>query len=480
MKSEAFTKFVKPGLLFLLFVLIVFVRVYGLDDTARFTQDESTDLVRMQQYWQDKKITLVGPISTDNTKVFGSLTYYMQMPFAVAGNFDPVSPVYAMSFWGVLTALLVLVITARVNRKMLWAAVILTVVWYPLLETSRWAWNPHLVLFWIALGITILVTQKRTLFWNFAAGICFGLTIHHHYIAFLATAAFIGWQSFSLIWQRKYALATALFLGYAILFVPFLIFDLRHPPGLFINRYLLGEGTPHVATTNGDIMERFIRGFMVAGLTIVKHQFFAAAVLITSMILIAADLLKRSKSLLWLLPVLPQILISIVLENYETRYFLPGLLFYYLWLIHPRNDKKSSYLQRIVAGIIIAGSLWTIPLVTQPEAQPTIRVLRSASDSIAKIYQTHPIKNANVAAVASPDSDLISLKYRDLLSLRHVPLRAASEYDASENLFVISTSDEMRVKGDDSAPMVMFKNAVLKGAYPLVVPPWTLYWYGYQ
>jgi hypothetical protein len=470
----------KKLLYLFIFCTIVFVRVYGLDDTARFTQDESTDLVRMHQYWQDKKITLVGPISTDNTKVFGSLTYYMQMPFAVSGNFDPISPVYAMAFWGALTALLLLIITAQVNKKMLWLAAILAIIWYPLLETSRWAWNPHLVLFWIALGLAILVTKKRTVFWNFAVGVCFGLTIHHHYIALLATATFIGWQSVLLIRQRKCVLAAALFFGYAFPFVPFLIFDLRHPPGLFINRYLLGDGTPHLATTDVDIASRFIRGIMVAGFTIVKNQFFALGVLISSLLLVVIDLFKRNKSLWWLLPVLSQILISLVLENYETRYFLPALLFYYVWLIHPRRDKKSIFFQRIVGGIIIAGSLWTIPLLAKPEAQPSIRVLRSASNAIAEIYNSHHIKNANVAAVASPDGDLISLKYRDLLSLRNVPLRAASEYDASENLFVISTSDENTVKGDASAPMVMFKNAILKESYPLAVSPWKLYWFGYE
>jgi len=468
----------KKKILFaLILAALIFVRVYKIDDTARFTQDESTDLVRMAQYWHDKKITLVGPISTDNGKVFGSLTYYMQMPFAVLGKFDPISPVYAMAFWGVLTALLVWGITRLVNPKFEWLAILLGLIWYPLLESSRWAWNPYLVPFWVALGLWLFL--KATKPYQYAiVGLCMGLAIHHHYIALLATVAFILWQLIVLLRKKQYASALLMAVGYGFALVPFALFDLRHPPGLFIHGYLLGGNMPHVAGNTVSVWQRLSTSLFIAGMTIVRQQVFAIIVLILTGLLAVVELYRRSKNVWWLLPVTAQISAGLFLTNYETRYFLPALLFYYVWLIQKRTCSQKT-LQSLIVVVLLIGSLWTLPRLTKPEVQPSIKVLREVTNTIAAIHQKTPVKNANITAVASPDSDLIGLKYRDLLSLRHVPLRAASEYDASEQLFVISTSDEMTVRKDPSNPMTIFGKSKLRGMYPLSAP-WKLYWFAYE
>lgn len=106
-------------LLSLFVIMVVFTRFYNLDITARFTQDESSDLVRMHQYWTEKKISLVGPISSDNSKVFSSLTYYMVMPFAATTGFEPIGPVYGTAFWGSITAFLLIwiVLKAHPDKK---------------------------------------------------------------------------------------------------------------------------------------------------------------------------------------------------------------------------------------------------------------------------------------------------------------------------------------------------------------------------
>jgi len=60
-----------------------------------------------------------------------------------------------------------------------------------------------------------------------------------------------------------------------------------------------------------------------------------------------------------------------------------------------------------------------------------------------------------------------------------VGLKAASEYDTSENLFVISTADEQTVKTDPSAAMQLFKGSTLDGTYPIPNSDWKVYWFHY-
>lgn len=150
-----------------------FTRFYNLDHTARFTQDESSDLLRMHQYWSEKRITLVGPISNDNSKVFGSLTYYMLMPFAAAFGFSPISPVYGMAFWGIVASVLFVLLVHSLNPKLTILAAIISLIWYPLLETSRWAWNPHLVIFWPILAAVIFQKRQKIGLMSIFSLVCF-------------------------------------------------------------------------------------------------------------------------------------------------------------------------------------------------------------------------------------------------------------------------------------------------------------------
>jgi len=150
--------------------LLLFTRFYNLERTARFIWDESSDLVRMHQIYIDRNLTLIGPISEDGNKVFSSLTYYLLLPFTVMGGFHPVSPVYGTAFWGTFTVILLLILVRRLteNKIIFYLTAVLLVVWHPLIETSRWAWNPNLIPFWTAFGLLMFYEILPTL--RYASG----------------------------------------------------------------------------------------------------------------------------------------------------------------------------------------------------------------------------------------------------------------------------------------------------------------------
>src|SRR5438067_815920 len=115
-----YTKRVKQKIILgLLVILTLFTHFYNLDRTSRFSRDESSDLVTIHQYFVDKKLTLVGPIDSTHTKVFGSLTYYLLMPFTILGNFDPVSPIYGTAFFGLITAAILILLIKQTNKDLL-------------------------------------------------------------------------------------------------------------------------------------------------------------------------------------------------------------------------------------------------------------------------------------------------------------------------------------------------------------------------
>ncbi len=465
-------------------VLVLITRLYNLDHTARFTRDESSDLARMEQYFSERKISLVGPISSEGDKVFSSLTYYMVMPFAAAVNFTPMGPVYGTAFWGIITAFLLLILANKINPKQTFLAAVLIILWYPLVEMSRWAWNPHFVMLWASLGLLSFFYRSQLKGWGLLlTGIFLGLLFHHHYLAFLATTPFVLIIAFLEYKSKNLTQALLLLLGYSLPFLPFLLFDLRHPPGLFITRYLLGGNTPHVESdlSLADIFPNLYRNAVVFIQTIVIQKPLQYLVGAAVILLAALDIKHRSyKHLVWLTPVITLLTGGIFFTDFEDRYVYPALGFLLVWLVFSRKEKIAQLIASTVLALLVLGSLLSIwGQLTVTKIHPDLYSFTKAADYIEQTIKTNQLNNANVAALSSPDRGPLAETYRDVVRMNGAGLRAPSEYDVSEHLFVVSTSDYDTVRDDQSFSMQAFKEAKLRELYEIPSSPWKVYWLSY-
>lgn len=483
MKKQAKKHLYNRKILFILvplfLFLLVFFRLYNLDQTARFTQDESSDLVRMHQYYEAKKITLVGPISNNNAKVFGSLTYYQLMPFTAAGNFEPISPVYGMVFWGALTAILLILITLKINKKLLPYVAVLVIIWYPLLETSRWAWNPHLMLFWIALGIWLYLKDKP---WSYAlSGLALGLAFHNHYIAFITTAIFVLLAIGKLLKQRKIKLASLFAGGFTTAFIPFVIFDLRHPPGLFFSKYLMSGSIENTKeTTFIQVLADIWNNLANFGFYIAQNELLAILLGILVIGVVAFDMRSNRKALLYLIPVVGQIIAGSFMDSIQTRYILPAVVFFLVWLLIPRKMYAEFFARTSFIALIVGALFSVYTQLHHIPVYPDIKTIMAADKIIAETIQKNKVKDANFAVLASPASDTLGVSQRNALQVRDIHFLAANQYDVSDSLFVLSISDENRLRKDESQPMQPFKDTTLNGVYPVDKSQWKVYWFKKQ
>lgn len=474
----------KIAVIIFLFAALLFTRFYNLDKTARFTQDESSDLARMDQYYKTKKITLVGPISNDGSKVFSSLSYYMVLPFAAAARFAPVGPVYGMAFYGVLTALLLLGIVYTVRKEWLWPMALLILVWYPLLEMSRWAWNPHFVAFWCSLGIlAYFLRKKQPLLSTLVAGTSFGLMFHHHYVAALATGPFILFMCYELV-KKKQFIHTALLCGtYILPLLVFALFDLRHPPGLFFGRYLFGGNTPgmEASMTLGIFFTNLVRNYSIFLDTLVKPIFLKVLLGVLVPLLVFLDFRSKKLSVnIWYIPALSIVFLGGVLSDFQVRYVYPALIFLFVWILMRREKIFTQFVATSIFLIILVGSLFTVwRQLTVTQVPPDMYSLTLMGRYIQTTIRDQGAKNANVAVLASPDSAPLGEKYRDLIGMDGTSLRAASEYELSENLFAITTSSYEDIQKDKSFAIEAFRKAKLKGSFAVPRSEWRVYWIGY-
>ncbi len=463
------------SLLIALFLALAFVRLYNIDITARFTQDESSDLLRMHQYYQAQKITLVGPISNDNTKVFSSLTYYMLMPLAIAGNFSPVSTAYGAAFWGLLTAILIILITIKINKQLLPYAVVLTLFWYPLLQTSRWAWNPHLVIFWITLGIWFYL--RKTPWGYFFSGVSLGLAIHNHYIALIATGVFILIAGIVPLLKKNFK-QSVLLLGYILPLIPFVIFDLRHPPGLFINRYLMqGNISNMKSTTLLPAISNVFHNTVLFFQYVTQNPLLALILGIMLATIIVIDIKSNRKVLIYAIPVVCQLISGAFLDSLQTRYTLPAVIFLFVWLIIPRKSYGAVFAKNALLIICFGSVLSFHQQLHLVDVQPDVRTIAKANKIIVDLMNNNKIRNANIAALGSPAPDTFAINFRNALEIHDINFLAASQYDVSEQLLVISISDEKTLRSDKSFAMQQFKNARLGGIYKIEDSNWKIYWF---
>lgn len=471
-------------LLVVFIILVLFTRFFNLDGTARFTRDESSDLARMYEYYQNRQISLVGPISSEKDKVFSSLSYYMIMPFAILMDFTPVSVVYGMAFFGVITAALLLLLVRSINKNLIVPAGILIIIWLPLLIMSRWAWNPNFVVFWSALAL-LLYEYRKTLGKTsyLIMGMALGAMFHHHYVAIVTTAPFLFFISWPLIQKKQYKEFVLLIVGYILPHLLFVLFDLKNPPGLFFGRYLLTGNTPHVeyALTLPVALQHLWRNSLVYCATFIQNSFLQIIFFASLISLILKEFkMNTLRTATWIIPSITIIFAGIFLNDFQTRYVFSSIILIFVFLLIPRKEKVNNLLARIALIALILGSLLTLKSqLTIAQVQPNMRVVTRASQIIIETIDSQKLNNANIAALSSPDSAPLGEKYRDYIKMRGTKLREASEYDVSEHLFVVSTKTNEILRDDESYAMLAFRDKKLRGVFD-IESEWKVFWYGTQ
>lgn len=460
---------------FVIFIfLLIFTRFYNLDGTARFIWDESSDLVRMHQFYIEKIITLVGPINESGTRIYSSLTYYMLLPFAILGKFDPVSPVWGSAFWGIATALLLVFLIKKINPKYTMLTAVLTLVWFPLIETSRWAWNPNLIPLWSVLGIIFFL--KKTPMNIFLSGIFLGLTIHHHYLSLFSLLGFLLGLFLLSIREKKIWKPFMWSLGVFITLIPFIIFDFRHPPGLFLTRILYASPVDSSVSLVGMFSKASVWfQYMLNYYT--QSAILSFCLGLSIFVLLILDVKSRSKGILFAVPWIAQIVGLIFIYNPGLIYYyylLPSTIFFLVWILYPRQ--KNQVVANIILFILLVGGfLSIIPKLTQTTWQTDIKSVRKINSVISNEIINKKLQYMNITVLESPDNNTYGRRYRDSLLIQNIHLRTRDEYDISDHLFVVSTGSEKSLRESPAYEMYNFKNGLLESFWKIDESNWKVY-----
>ena len=396
----------------------------------------------------------------------------MLLPFAIAGNFDPVSTAYGAAFWGILAALLLLYLTYKVNRKLIYLIAPIIILWYPLVETGRWAWNPNLIPFWVTLSLIFFF--KRGYLFRFLSGLSIGLSIHLHYLAVFASLGLGIVVLAETIKEKKIREFIAFSAGFILAILPFIIFDLTHPPGLFLTRILYFNNLGGASSGMS-----FFQNIIVAlGGT---FQYFTQSVILeillilTLLSLLIADLKKKSSSLRFAFIFLVQVVGLSFVANFYTHYIIPAIPFFIVYLIYPRKG-VSKILSYCILIILVISGIFSFPKqITKVTWESNIASTRYIANTIANEITNNDLKNNNIAVLQSHDPNLYGRRYRDFLLIRGTNLRAKEQYEITDHLFVISESMIDSLRKDPAYEIKFFRSGKLIKSWDVPNSPWKIY-----
>lgn len=451
-----------------LFIVAIFVRFYNLNTTARFTRDESSDLVSMTRIIDQKDITLIGPIAEGYSGIFSSLTYYISLPFVYLSKSDPLGPVVAASFYGLLTIVFSWLFFKK--EKVKWLPLfLLPVIISPFVEMSRWAWNPHFIPFWQILGLLVFISSIP--YSSLIVGVLFGLTIHQHWYSVFYCLGFVF-----LIYKKNKKLKDLIqyIVGLFIAITPFIIFDITHPPGLFLSRMLYFSPVVSNSYNFTNILAKFVQmPFQFIQYITYNNQILSWIIILFSIIILVKNILRKEHSSnLFLIPILAQFIgLSLISSAIANRYLIPCILFYILWL---SKNLKSIFSKSIVLIIIISSLIGLPKILTQNDWTNNIGALKQIT-TIIKEDSIQTNNSFNLVVLQSPDGNTKGSRFRDLLKIQNINPLPPEDYKTPKTLFVISYGSWDKIKEDPAYEMSHFRKNSPDNYWQIKNSQWILY-----
>lgn len=238
-----------PIVYFFLAVILLaalFVRVYRLDQLLAFYYDQGRDALVIWQFWNEGKLFLIGPTTGIEGIFRGPWYYWLIAPFYLLGGGNPIWPSVFLALTSVLAIGLLFYLASKVVGRLAgFIAVIIASFSYILIITSRWLSNPTpmLLISMLLIFFMFLVMEGKKWAW-IGIALMLGMAMQFGSAAevfyFPGVAVFALWQRSNLPNKKILALS---FLVLLVLFLPQIIFDLKHDGILrtAIKQFLLEE-----------------------------------------------------------------------------------------------------------------------------------------------------------------------------------------------------------------------------------------------
>jgi 4-amino-4-deoxy-L-arabinose transferase-like glycosyltransferase len=426
------------GIFVLLLVCGAVVRLFNLSETAQFLGDQGRDALIISRIFLERDLVFIGPVTSVGNMYLGPLYYYLMAPFLFLSYPSPLGPAYAVAVMSIAAVALMHLWGRRlIGRTGALIAMVLVAFSAPIVEYSRFSWNPNpvpLVMIGL-LYVTYLAWQKNSRYWILVC-ILLGVIIQLHYLTLVLFAgAGIVWLIATKQAQQRKKLTQHLgssaagAAAFFLLLSPLILFDLKHQ-GLNARAFLEIFTSEKSFTHEGGVLQMLATFGSDFGTQLhrvlfelswgISGQFGALAVL--GIVLCAGYLyfkkeLKHKKAITILAIYLLTSAVGISLYTHQIfdhyiLFFIPvtallfGWMLSYVWKVHFAG--KLSVISILVWYAV--SQLQIMPLVG---TTMTVREYKQASEEISQHIQKGEVY---AVVLLSGTGDLYGQNYRYFLS----------------------------------------------------------------
>ncbi len=170
-------------ILFFIFLLTFFLRVYKLPQFISYHQDQVRDLIYVSSHFQEKKLILLGPKASVGNFYLPPFWYYL-MSISYLFSPSPLAPAILTALLSSLTIFFIFLLTKDlINEKTAYLASLIYSFSSLSIEYSRFAWNPNPIpLFAIGSFYFLYKYLKNNKTLYFILGVIFAsLSLQLHY-----------------------------------------------------------------------------------------------------------------------------------------------------------------------------------------------------------------------------------------------------------------------------------------------------------
>lgn len=429
--------------LFLLFILLIaaLLRLYKISGYMEFLGDQGRDVIIVHKFLTNGDLMFIGPQTSIGNMYLGPWYYYLIAPFLLLFNFSPVGPAVMAALLGVVTVWLAYKAAKEwFNERVglitaLFLALSPVVIYY-----SIFSWNPNIMPFFslVSVWLTWRIWQKREykkLPW---LGISLAMILNSHYLGLLIFPpilffCFLGFLRVKKDRQikKQFILHTLYFiLLFLVLMSPLLLFDLKHS---FVNYNAFYKFFYDRQTT---VNLKWYKGFLelpkvvnqLFANFIIKKDSWSAANIFLPVLIVAALLLRKNKTFLFLLAFLVFGLLG--LSNYKQHVYAHYFLFLYPFaaiIFGVIVDKL-----RLFAVPIIFLAVWLM-ISNWHGWRPANKQMEQSKNIVSFILKESKGEKFSLALIAEQNYDP---PYRYFLELQRAFLVDLHE-ELPEQLFVI-------------------------------------------
>ena len=215
--------------------ITTFLRLYRFEGFVTFLGDQGRDATIVKRIITLEHLPAIGAPSSVGQVYLGPFYYYLMAPFLLIFNFNPAGLAYGVVFLSII-GIGFSYFALRKELNDLTALLFITLLGFslPLIELSRFSWNPNLLPYFSFITIYFFYQwyKKNSAMYAALFGVFLAFSLQLHYLAALIVPSFFIFYLYFL-WksQHKQKLLIQTLYAFAafIVFVsPLIIFDLRH------------------------------------------------------------------------------------------------------------------------------------------------------------------------------------------------------------------------------------------------------------